>query len=146
MDKKAKLILDEKTYEFPIVEGSEGEKGIDISNLRKETGHITLDNGYANTGACTSNITFLDGEKGILRYRGFPIEQLAEKSTFIETAYLLIYGHLPTQFESDHFSRDLTNNSMIHEDMKVFFNGYPSKWTSYGHTFSYDRISRRLLS
>ncbi len=95
MEKTARLIIDGKTYELPIIEGSEGEKAIDITSLRKETGLITLDPGYANTGSCTSSITFMEGEKGILRYRGIPVEQLAEKATFKETAYLLIHGTLP---------------------------------------------------
>ncbi|MDP8211814.1 MAG: citrate synthase [Candidatus Zapsychrus exili] len=121
----AKIILDGKTYNFPIIIGTQGERAIDISNLRNETAHITLDNGFGNTGSCTSNITFLDGEKGILRYRGIPIERLAKKSTFIETAYLIIYGHLPTQGELERFSRSFTEQAMIHEGMKDFFNGYP---------------------
>ncbi|MBF0479785.1 MAG: citrate synthase [Candidatus Omnitrophica bacterium] len=126
MDKFAKLIIDDKTYELPIIEGTEGEKAVDVSNLRTQSGYITLDQGYANTGSCLSSITFLDGENAILRYRGFPIEQLAEHSTFLETAYLLIYGHLPDQTEIDSFSAAFTRFSMIHEDMKQFFNGYPS--------------------
>jgi len=121
----AKLILGDKTHEFPVVTGTENEKGIEISRLRSETGHITLDPGYANTGACTSAITFIDGEEGILRYRGYGVEELAEKSTFIEVAYLLIYGELPTQDQLTKFSQDFTKNSMIHEDMKNFFDGYP---------------------
>jgi len=92
MSNVAKLELDNKVYEFPIVVGSEGEHSLDISSLRSKSGYITLDEGYGNTGSCLSNITFIDGEKGILRYRGIPIEELAEKSTFVETAYLLIYG------------------------------------------------------
>lgn len=126
MENTAKFILDGKEYEFPIIVGTHGEKGIDISSLRSQTGYITLDSGFGNTGSCKSNITFLDGEKGILRYRGIPIEQLASKSTFIETAHLLIYNHLPTQDELDNFSRLFTKHAMIHEDMKDFFNGYPS--------------------
>lgn len=125
-DSTAKIIIDGKTYEFPIIEGTMGEKAIDISKLRETTGHITLDSGYANTGSCQSAITFLDGEKGILRYRGIPVEELAEKSTFVETAFLLIYGHLPAEKELQSFSKGLTRYSMIHEDMKQFFNGYPS--------------------
>ena len=97
MSKIAKIELDGKVYEFPVVQGTENELAIDISKLRQETGYVTLDTGYKNTGATTSAITFLDGEEGILRYRGYPIEQLAESATFIEVAYLLIYGELPTQ-------------------------------------------------
>src|SRR3990167_2503129 len=126
MAKTAILKLDGKEIELPIIEGSEGEKAIDISELRAKTGHITYDNGYMNTGSCLSAITFLDGEKGILRYRGIPIEQLAEHSTFVETSYLLIYGELPTQPELDRFSRLLARHSFIHEDMRHFFDGFPS--------------------
>jgi citrate synthase len=126
MSKFAKLELDNKVHEFPIVESSEGEHAIDISSLRTKTGHITLDEGYGNTGSCISNITFIDGEKGILRYRGIPIEELAEKSTFIETAYLLIWGKLPTSQEIKVFSDLLTKNEMLHEDMKFHFEGFPA--------------------
>jgi len=125
MDKTAKLELDGKTYELPVVVGTENEHGIDISSLRSSTGYITLDDGYSNTGSCQSEITFIDGEKGILRYRGIPIEQLAEKSTFIETAFLIIYGHLPSSEELTQFSGELTRNEMIHEDMKYHFEGFP---------------------
>ena len=100
---KAELNVDGKTIELPVVVGTEGEKAIDISELRAKTSYITLDHGYANTGSCLSEITFVDGEKGILRYRGIPIEQLAEKSTFVETAYLLINGKLPNRKEADEF-------------------------------------------
>ena len=95
--KTAKLDIDGKVLELPVVEGTEQERGLDISNLRSATGYITLDDGYGNTGSCQSAVTFIDGDKGILRYRGIPIEELAEKSNFVETAYLLIYGHLPTK-------------------------------------------------
>ncbi|HEY0707468.1 MAG TPA: citrate synthase [Polyangia bacterium] len=122
----AELSLDGKTITLPTIEGSEGEKAIDIRQLRAQTGYVTLDQGYMNTGATTSAITFIDGDKGILRYRGIPIEELAEKSTFVETSYLLIYGKLPTQPELDKFRHQLTRHSMIHEDMKRFFDGYPS--------------------
>jgi len=126
MDKNAKLILEGKEYEFPIVTGTENEKAIDISRLRKETSYITLDQGFGNTGSCKSAITYIDGERGILRYRGIPIEQIAEKSIFVETAYLVIYGNLPTKSELEKFSQSFTANSMIHEDMKNFFAAYPS--------------------
>ncbi|MCX6903779.1 MAG: citrate synthase [Verrucomicrobia bacterium] len=126
MSNTAKLELDGKAYEFPIVSGAEQEKGIDISNLRNATGHITLDDGYGNTGSCSSAVTFIDGEQGILRYRGIPIEEIAEKSTFVEAAYLLIYGHLPTHAELKKFSDLLTQNEMIHEDMKHHFEGFPA--------------------
>jgi citrate synthase len=122
----AKLELDGKTYELPILTGSEGELAIDISKLRDTTGHITLDDGYGNTGSCVSRITFIDGEKGILRYRGIPIEELAENSAFVETAYLLIWGKLPTPAELSDFSNLLTKNEMLHEDMKYHFQGFPA--------------------
>jgi citrate synthase len=122
----AKIELDGKTYELPEVVGSEGERAIDISSLRSTSGYITLDESYGNTGSCISNITFIDGEKGILRYRGIPIEQLAEHSTFVETAYLLIWGKLPTSQELSSFSQLLTKNEMLHEDMKFHYEGFPA--------------------
>jgi len=122
----AKLELDGKKYELPVVVGSEGEKAIDISALRSSSGYITLDEGYGNTGSCISSITFIDGEKGILRYRGIPIEELAESSTFIEAAHLLIWGKLPTNQELSDFSRLLSKNEMLHEDMKLHFQGFPA--------------------
>ncbi|MBW2540889.1 MAG: citrate synthase [Deltaproteobacteria bacterium] len=125
MAKTAQLLIDGKTFELPIVEGSEGERAIDISSLRKESGVITLDPGYANTGSCKSAITFIDGDEGILRYRGIAIEELAEHSTFIEVAYLLVYGHLPTQDELDAFKTSITFHTMIHEDFKRFFGAMP---------------------
>jgi citrate synthase len=121
----AKLHLDGKDYEFPVVRGAEDEVGIDIGKLRSSTGAITLDPGFTSTGACTSRITFIDGVKGILRYRGYPIEQLAEQSDFAEVAYLLLYGELPNADQAAVFRADLTYHSMIHEDMKKFFEGFP---------------------
>ena len=112
-----KLVYEDKTYTLPVLTGSEGEKAIDISMLRKETGLITLDPGYGNTGSCKSSVTFMDGEKGVLRYRGIPVEQLAERSSFIETAYLLIHGELPTRKELTRFSVLLNDMSLIHEDL-----------------------------
>ena len=120
-----KIQLNGKAVELPIIEGSEGEKAVDVTHLRKETGYITYDPGYVNTGSCSSDITFIDGEKGILRYRGFPIEQLAENSTFLEVCYLLIYGKLPSESEANQFIDAVTNHTMIHEDFKRFFDGYP---------------------
>ncbi|MEJ2473373.1 MAG: citrate synthase, partial [Desulfobacterales bacterium] len=114
-----------KTIELPLVVGSEGEKAIDISRLRKDTGLVTLDYGFANTGSCYSDITYMDGENGILRYRGIPVEQLAEHSTFIETAYLLINGILPTRTQLNRFSVLLNDNSLVHEDMRAFYEKYP---------------------
>ena len=125
MEERAKLIVDGKTYELPIIQGTEGERALDISRLREETGLITLDPGYANTGSCKSYITYLNGEKGILRYRGIPVEQLAENSTFVETAYLLINGELPTQQQLTRFSVLLNDHSLVHEDMREFFEKFP---------------------
>jgi len=115
----------ENTYRLPVVIGSEGEKAIDISRLRQETGFITLDPGYANTGSCTSAITFMNGEKGILRYRGIPVEQLARKATFKETAFLLINGRLPDRDELIQFSILLNDHSLVHEDMQFFYQNFP---------------------
>ncbi|HBR14333.1 MAG TPA: citrate (Si)-synthase [Candidatus Omnitrophica bacterium] len=126
MEEKAKIILDGKTFEFPIIVGTENEKAIDITNLRSETSYITLDNGFGNTGSCTSGITFLDGETGILRYRGIPIEQMAEKSTFVETSYLLIYGEFPQRQKLDEFAHSLKIHADLHPDMLKFFDGYPT--------------------
>lgn len=122
----AKVVVDGNTFELPVIIGTEGERGIDISRLRSLTNYVTFDNGFGNTSNCASAITFLDGEGGVLRYRGYPIEQLAEQSSFIETAYLLIYGELPTSDQLRHFSESFTEHSMLHEDMKNFFDGYPS--------------------
>ena len=125
MTEYVKLIYGDKEYQLPVIEGTEGEKAIDISKLRAQSGLITLDTGYGNTGSCTSVITFMDGEKGILRYRGIPVEQLAEQSTFKETSYLLIHGKLPTQKELTDFSVLLNDNSLVHEDMRSFYENYP---------------------
>jgi citrate synthase len=114
-----------ESLELPVLEGTEGERAFDIQQLRSKTGLITLDPGYANTGSCTSTITFIDGEKGILRYRGYPIEELAEHSSFLEVAYLLIYGELPTREELDAFTQSIRYHSMIHEDFKRFFSALP---------------------
>ena len=123
----AKLVLDGKTFELPVVTGTEGEKAIDITQLRAKTGYITLDSGYKNTGSTKSAITFLDGEKGILRYRGYPIEQLAENANFLEVAYLLIYGKLPNKQEFEAFNKSITNHTLVQEDIKHFLEAYPSK-------------------
>ncbi|MCB1032280.1 MAG: citrate (Si)-synthase, partial [Acidobacteria bacterium] len=124
--KTAKLILDGNEYEFPVTVGSEGEAGIELGALRKNTGAISLDPGYGSTGSCLSDITFIDGEKGILRYRGYDIEQLAENCTFVEICYLLNYGHLPTEAELRRFGASLTRHTLLHEDMKKFFEGFPA--------------------
>jgi citrate synthase len=125
MAETVKIIHDGKTFEFPLIVGSEGEKAIDITTLRQLTGLITLDSGYANTGSCVSNITFMDGERGILRYRGIPIEELAEHSIFTETVYLLINGVLPSQKELNRFSVLLNDNSLVHEDLQIFYQNFP---------------------
>jgi citrate synthase len=127
MPDKAILNLNGESFEFPVIVGSENEHAIDISQIRGLSSFITLDLGYKNTGSTLSSITFLDGEKGILRYRGYPIEQLAEKSSFIEVAYLLIYGSLPKQQELDMFDHAIRKHTLVHEDMKKFFDGYPSQ-------------------
>jgi citrate synthase len=126
MDKSVEMLLDGKSCKLPIVEGSEKERAIDISSLRSDTGYITLDDGYANTGSCQSRITFIDGEQGILRYRGIPIEELAEKSTFVEVAHLIIFGKLPNSVELRRFSDLLTANELLHESMKHHFEGFPA--------------------
>jgi len=122
---KAELRVDNKVLSLPVIVGTENEKAIDIGKLRGATGYVTIDPAFVNTASTTSSITFLDGEKGILRYRGIPIEELAEKSTFVEVAYLLIYGKLPDAKALAAFSQQLTRHSMLHEDMKRFFDGYP---------------------
>jgi citrate synthase len=125
LSKSAKLLIGDKELDLPIATGTEGETSIDITKLRDNTEVITMDSGYGNTGSCFSSITFIDGEKGILRYRGYPIETLAENSNFIEVSYLLIYGHLPSKKELEQFQYDLTHHTLIHEDMKKFFEGFP---------------------
>ncbi len=126
MSDKAIIKLTEQEVELPVFTGSEGEKSIDINKLRDLTGYVTLDSGYKNTGATKSGITFLDGELGILRYRGYPIEQLAEKSNFMEVAYLLLYGELPTNDQYIEFTERITRHTLVHEDIKQFFDGFPS--------------------
>ena len=125
MQASAELDCNGQKVSLPIIEGTAGERAVDVSKLLDRTGCITLDPGFGNTGSCMSRITFIDGEKGILRYRGIPIEELAEKSTFIETAFLLIYGHLPNHKELRRFSDLLTQHALIHEDMKFHFEGFP---------------------
>ncbi len=122
--KTAKLILEDKEYELPVIVGSEGEVGVDVSKLRAQSGTITYDPGYGNTGSCSSAITFIDGERGILRYRGYPIEQVAESAKFTEVCYLLIYGELPSRRKLEEFRTTLRRHTLIHEDMKKFFEGY----------------------
>ena len=120
-----RLEADGRSLTLPVVEGTEGELGIDIAQLRSGLGMITLDPGFGNTGACRSAVTFIDGERGILRYRGYPIEELAEKSTFLEVAWLLIHGELPTKPQLDTFSADVTRHTMLHENFGRFFEGLP---------------------
>ncbi|EGB14370.1 citrate synthase I [Pseudodesulfovibrio mercurii] len=124
--KTAKLIIDDKTYELPVIIGTENEHAIDVTRLRSETGYITFDPGYANTGSCKSDVTFVDGEKGILRYRGYPIEDLAAHGTFIETAYLLIFGELPTRAQRQQFRDLLSEQELLHEGLRHHFEGFPS--------------------
>ncbi len=127
MKEYAKLVIDGKELTLPVIEGSEGEKAIDIRSLRQNTGYITFDPGFGNTGTCRSNITYMDGEKGILRYKGIPIEQLAEHASFVETAFLLITGHLPTRDELTRTSVYLNDFSLLHENMKGFYRNYPTR-------------------
>tara|TARA_R110001592_G_scaffold94814_2_gene273948 strand:- start:580 stop:1866 length:1287 start_codon:yes stop_codon:yes gene_type:complete len=126
MSSTAEIKVDGKTLELPVIEGTENEKAIDISSLRGESGVITIDPGFKNTGSTQSAITFLDGEKGILRYRGYSIEELAEKSTFLEVSYLLIYGELPTTEQYQEFTKTITNHTLVHEDIKKILEGFPS--------------------
>ena len=121
----AQLLAGGKQLELKRVPASVGEDGLDISALLRETGDVTLDSGFVNTASCTSKITFIDGDKGILRYRGYPIEQLAAQSNFLEVSYLLIYGELPTQEQADAFDAKLRRHTLLHEDLKLFFNGFP---------------------
>jgi len=125
MTESAKLQLGEQGIDLPILVGTEGDRVIDVSALRAQTGYITLDDGYANTGSTTSEITYVDGEKGILRYRGYPIEEIAERCDFTETAYLLIYGELPTAEELEEFRTNIRNHTLLHEGMKTIFAGFP---------------------
>ncbi|MDA0315370.1 MAG: citrate synthase [Bacteroidetes bacterium] len=126
MSDSAKLFYKGQEFEFPIILGTENEPAIDIAKLRSDTGLITLDSGFKNTGSTTSSITFLDGEEGILRYRGYRIEDLAEKSSFMEVAYLLIYGVLPTQAQFEDFTKQITYHTLVHEDIKKILDGFPS--------------------
>jgi citrate synthase len=127
MSETAKITVKDKTYELPVITGSENEKAIDISKLRAQSGYITIDTGFKNTGSTKSAITFLDGEKGILRYRGYPIEQLADQAEFLEVAYLLVYGELPTKEEYSEFKESITHHTLVHEDMRQFLEAYPAK-------------------
>ena len=125
MNQTCTLKLEGKEYEFPIATGTEGEKGIDISKLRAMTGYITLDDGYGNTGSCQSEVTFIDGERGILRYRGYPVEELAERSSFAETSYLIVFGELPERRQLERWSNLLTDHELLHESLQHHFEGFP---------------------
>ena len=127
MEKKAELHYEGKVFELPVVTGTELENALDISKLRGQSGLVTLDRGFKNTGSCESAITFLNGEEGILRYRGYSIEELAEKSSFLEVSFLLIYGELPTSEELSKFTNDIDKHTLVHEDVKSILDGYPSK-------------------
>ncbi len=124
-DLKATLHLGERSIDLPVMVGTENEHAVDISQLRAQTGYITMDDGYGNTGACKSAITYIDGDAGVLRYRGYPIEQLAERSTFVETSFLLIFGHLPTRAELAEFSHLLTENAVLHEQLRIAYQSFP---------------------
>ncbi len=125
MAETARLVVNSEQVEVPIFEGSEGERALDISKLRAQTGFVTLDEGYVNTGSTRSAITFLDGERGILRYRGYPVEELAENCDFVEVSYLLIYGELPTRKQLEEFQDSIRVHTMLHEDVRQFYNGFP---------------------
>ena len=125
MDNKVQLIYDNNTYQFPLVEGTENEKGIDIKTLRAQTGLVTLDPGFKNSGSCQSGVTFLNGEKGELKYRGYSIEDLAGGADFLEVAYLLIFGELPTQAQLDKFQSDIHKESLVDEDLKLILKSFP---------------------
>ncbi len=125
MVKKAQLIYDDKSMDLPLINGTENEQAVDVAKLRAQTGLITMDHGYANTGACTSAITFLDGEQGILRYRGYNIQDLCESSSFMEVSYLLIYGELPSQTQLEEFRRNITHHTMLHESLRSLYDAYP---------------------
>ena len=126
MENTGTIRLGNENFEFPIIEGTEGEKALDTRTLRKKSGCITFDEGYGNTGSCLSGITFINGEQGILRHRGYPIEQLAECSNFIETAFLIIYGKLPTEDQLNKLRASITNNASVHTAMHHHFDGFPS--------------------
>ncbi|MCA9322089.1 MAG: citrate synthase [Planctomycetes bacterium] len=129
MEQDVQITVDGKSIMLPVVTGSENEKAVDIGRFRAETGYVTLDPGYVNTGSCTSSICYIDGDKGILRYRGYPIEELAEGADFMEVSYLLLNGELPTSQELEHFNRQIVRHSLLHEDMKHFFDAV----SSYAH-------------
>jgi citrate synthase len=126
MENTGTIRLGDENFEFPIIEGTEGEKALDTRTLRAKSGCVTFDEGYGNTGSCLSDITFIDGEKGILRHRGYRIEELAERSTFLETSYLAIYGELPTQKQLETFAAEVQSHASVHTGMHHHFEGFPS--------------------
>ena len=132
MSEKATIQLNGEQVELPVITGTQDEKALDISKLRGSTGYITLDLGFKNTGSTQSAITFLDGERGILRYRGYSIEDLAGQSNFLEVAFLLVFGELPTKSEYEQFAEEITNHTLVHEDIKKFMDAYPTTATRWG--------------
>ena len=147
MSRLSTLHVDDHTIALPIATGTEGERVLDVTTLRAQTGLTTFDPGYVNTASCSSGITFLDGDKGILRYRGIPIEQLAEHSNFLETAYLLMYGSLPTQSEYQRFANTITRHTLLHEDVKRFYDGFPKDaHPTHGDSVGRDRCAFDVLS
>ena len=125
MSESVQLIYNNETFEFPLVEGTENEKGIDIKTLRAQTGLVTLDPGFKNSGSCKSEVTYLNGEKGELKYRGYSIEDLADGADFLEVAYLLIFGSLPTKAQLDKFQDDINKEALVDEDLKVILKSFP---------------------
>ena len=146
MSESASITIDGKVHNYPVITGTEGEKCIDIRKLRSDSGYISYDDGYANTGSCMSGISFIDGEKGILRYRGYNIEELAERSDFIEAAYLLIYGELPNREQLASFRNLILGNAAIHQSMFHSFAGFPASAHPDGDTLSDAQFTRVLLS
>ena len=141
----ATLTVDGTTIELPVVQGSEGERAIDISTLRASTGLVTLDPGYGNTGSCSSAITFIDGEEGVLRYRGYPIEELAARSDFLETSYLILQGDLPTQAQLDEFTGRITHHTLLHEGIRNMYGAFPRQAHPDGHGQCDGGVALRLL-
>ena len=145
MSDKAELHYEGNVYELPIIEGTQKEKGLDISRLRAESGLITLDKGFKNTGSTESAVTFLNGEDGLLKYRGYSIEELANKSSFVEVSYLLIYGELPTPNELKSFKEEITYHTLVHEDVKIYFRWFSFKVSSNGGSIIFSIIINGFL-
>ena len=146
MSETARIILDGTEYEFPVIQGSENEKAIDISKLRAQSGYITLDYGFKNTGSTQSAITYLDGENGILRYRGYAIEALADKASFLEVAYLLIYGELPNEKQLTYFTDSITHHTLVARKHEALFRSFSRRSASHGHAKFDDFELEHLLS